>query len=296
MTDLLEQLFESARQEGLSESEMSALWNRVSTGVGGAGGGPVSGGGSFGAIAAAGKAVVALLIAGGVAGGVHLWSRTHSATHVLAAPAAAMPSMPQNALAPNPKRDVAAPADPVVLAPAPRLQSDLVAAVAHARGAAASVARSSARLSDSSRSKESGDVFREAPESASPAQASVGGSALSPTAASPSRAASQVSPEPIAPQQPETATSPAPASPTEASLLLKARRTLDRDPAEALMLTEEHARRFPAGSLAPEREILAVEALARLGRTTEARHRLDALRERFPNTANIARLESLIDK
>jgi hypothetical protein len=71
---------------------------------------------------------------------------------------------------------------------------------------------------------------------------------------------------------------------------------LDSDPAGALKLTEEHARRFPSGTLAPEREVLAIEALARLGRSPEARQRLDALRARFPNATNTARLETLIDQ
>jgi hypothetical protein len=95
-----------------------------------------------------------------------------------------------------------------------------------------------------------------------------------------------------------TASNPASsnAPPSEAALLLRARRALASDPAGALRLTDEHARRFPTGTLVPEREVLAIEALARLGRSDEARQRLDALRANFPNAANVAHLEGLIGK
>jgi hypothetical protein len=86
------------------------------------------------------------------------------------------------------------------------------------------------------------------------------------------------------------------ASPSEAALLLRARRALASDPAGALRLTEEHARLFPSGTLVPEREVLAIEALARLGRSDEARQRLDALRANFPNAANVSHLEAVIGR
>jgi outer membrane protein assembly factor BamD (BamD/ComL family) len=55
-------------------------------------------------------------------------------------------------------------------------------------------------------------------------------------------------------------------------------------------LTQEHARRFPSGTLVQEREVLAIEALARLGRLPEARRRLDAFRATFPRSPHVARL------
>jgi hypothetical protein len=77
-------------------------------------------------------------------------------------------------------------------------------------------------------------------------------------------------------------------------LLLDARRALATDPSGALALTEEHARRFPGGDLVLEREVLAIEALAALHRRPEARARLNALRDEFPRSLHIARLERLL--
>jgi outer membrane protein assembly factor BamD (BamD/ComL family) len=76
--------------------------------------------------------------------------------------------------------------------------------------------------------------------------------------------------------------------------LLRARQELSSDPSGALALTQEHARRFPSGTLSQEREVLAIEALARLGRTSEARRRLDAFRSRFPQSPHVARLATLV--
>jgi hypothetical protein len=84
--------------------------------------------------------------------------------------------------------------------------------------------------------------------------------------------------------------------PSEGALLLRARQEIGSDPTGALALTEEHARRFPAGTLAPEREVLAIEALAALGRTPEARARLGAFRDRYPQSPHLARLEALVSK
>jgi hypothetical protein len=76
--------------------------------------------------------------------------------------------------------------------------------------------------------------------------------------------------------------------------LLRARQQLVSDPGAALALTDEHARRFPSGPLTQEREVLAIEALTRLGRTSDARSRLAAFRDRFPQSPHIARLEALV--
>jgi hypothetical protein len=59
----------------------------------------------------------------------------------------------------------------------------------------------------------------------------------------------------------------------EVALLERARSVLDADPAAALGVLEEHARRFPQGKLSVERELLALDTLQRLGRTGEARER-----------------------
>ena len=47
---------------------------------------------------------------------------------------------------------------------------------------------------------------------------------------------------------------------------------------------EEHARDFPAGQLAEEREALAIQALAQAGRKAEAAARGSAFRARWPTS------------
>jgi hypothetical protein len=87
----------------------------------------------------------------------------------------------------------------------------------------------------------------------------------------------------------------APAAPSpEGALLLRARRELASNPATALELTGEDGRRFPDGALTPEREVLAIEALKRLGRLPEARARLAALHARYPQSPHLKRLDALL--
>ncbi len=81
----------------------------------------------------------------------------------------------------------------------------------------------------------------------------------------------------------------------EAALLERARAALDVSPAEALALTESHAARFPAGKLGMERELLALEALRRLGRTGEARTRGEALLSRAKGGLYEERIRKLVD-
>jgi len=97
---------------------------------------------------------------------------------------------------------------------------------------------------------------------------------------------------PVAPAEPTAGASDR--QPSEGALLLRARQSLTSDPVAALTLTDEDARRFPAGPLAPEREVLAVEALVRLHRLAEARARLAGFRVRYPQSPHLARLDALV--
>jgi hypothetical protein len=81
---------------------------------------------------------------------------------------------------------------------------------------------------------------------------------------------------------------------TETQLLQRTLDALGRSPAEALTLTALHQRRFPGGSLAQEREVLAVDALIRLGRRDEARARAARFVESYPRSAHRRRLEALL--
>ena len=62
----------------------------------------------------------------------------------------------------------------------------------------------------------------------------------------------------------------------------------------ALAASAEHARRFPVGLLAEERDALRVRSLAGAGRTDEARRAAVAFAARFPRSALLARRENLL--
>jgi len=52
----------------------------------------------------------------------------------------------------------------------------------------------------------------------------------------------------------------------------------------ALAATDAHARQFPGGVLAQEREALAIQALGRAGRTAEAQERARRFQQRYPTS------------
>ena len=95
-----------------------------------------------------------------------------------------------------------------------------------------------------------------------------------------------------APSEP-TAAVPAPSAsgaraktPSEAALLERARRALSSNPALALELTRRHQAEFPRGVLRQEREVIAIEALRRLGKADQARERGSDFRREFPDSAH----------
>jgi hypothetical protein len=78
---------------------------------------------------------------------------------------------------------------------------------------------------------------------------------------------------------------------SEVKLLERARRLLQTNPHQALELVHEHERRFSAGVLVQEREIVAIDALERLGRSDEARARDESFRTRYPSSVHGKRIE-----
>lgn len=71
----------------------------------------------------------------------------------------------------------------------------------------------------------------------------------------------------------------------ERALVDRARTALTRgQPAAALEALDSHAKSFPRGRLTEEREALAIDALARAGRTQEAATRADRFRSTWPNS------------
>jgi len=103
-----------------------------------------------------------------------------------------------------------------------------------------------------------------------------------------------VAPPPSA--EPETARAEPSLSPRESytaelGLLQRAQAAYaDRSFATTLLLVSEHARRFPNGRLAEEREALHVKALIGAGRDTEARKAASSFAARFPRSALLPRL------
>jgi hypothetical protein len=120
-----------------------------------------------------------------------------------------------------------------------------------------------------------------------------------PSPAAPAVAPSPPVPEPaaVAEARPDDAMpltvprKPGRSRPTEAELLERAQAALRAEPARALALTREHRRRYPAGALVQEREVIAIEALRRLGRDRAASHEADVFGERYPGSVHHNRLE-----
>jgi len=110
-----------------------------------------------------------------------------------------------------------------------------------------------------------------------------------------------VEPPPL-PSSSASASKPAPQLPSvgradpeaELSLMRDAQAALGASPAQALELSSQHVQRFPHGVLAQEREVVAIDALARLGRTSEAQARAARFRKSHPESAYLPRIERLV--
>lgn len=84
--------------------------------------------------------------------------------------------------------------------------------------------------------------------------------------------------------------------PSESSLLTSGRRALGGDPRRALALAERHRALYPRGSLAAEREVLAVQSLLSLGRRGEAGARAQRFLDRHPTSIHRRTMETLRDR
>jgi hypothetical protein len=97
-----------------------------------------------------------------------------------------------------------------------------------------------------------------------------------------------------APQAKSATPSAAPRGPSEAALVDTARSIVKSNPRRALALAEQHRRLYPEGVLAQEREVIAIEALALLGRGDAARSRADEYRAKSPHSVHGQRLDSVL--
>jgi hypothetical protein len=96
------------------------------------------------------------------------------------------------------------------------------------------------------------------------------------------------------PSPPPRVIKEAPATWDEPQLIERARKALAADPRRALALTQEHQRRFPAGALGVERDVIALEALARSGQTAEAKRRATAFEAKYPKSIHLPRVHALL--
>lgn len=103
--------------------------------------------------------------------------------------------------------------------------------------------------------------------------------------------ASTMSAPPASPQARTSLAGTATALTRETALLDQARHLLRTDPSAALDLLEKHARANPNGRFYIERECLTIEAMIRLGRTSSARVRAQALRARTEGSADEGRVQ-----
>jgi len=83
---------------------------------------------------------------------------------------------------------------------------------------------------------------------------------------------------------PETAAPGVVARPTEVALLRDARLALNGSPNEALALAEQHRALYPRGAMVQERELIAISALARLGRHSAVLARAAQFERDFPTS------------
>jgi hypothetical protein len=130
-----------------------------------------------------------------------------------------------------------------------------------------------------------------------PAQPPVAPSA--PTTSDPADSAHDVA-TPRAPHQPSTESSKPPSAAgkplSEAALLEQARRVLSSSPSSALLLANQHRARFPNGVLTQEREVIAIEALRRMHRSSEAEQRAAGFSKAFPGSAHQRMVDEVAPK
>jgi hypothetical protein len=80
----------------------------------------------------------------------------------------------------------------------------------------------------------------------------------------------------------------------ELVLLQRASDAVASRPEEALVLADQDAFIYPAGALAQERELIAIQALVRLGRRSDASLRADQFFRNFPGSAHRPRILALL--
>ena len=184
--------------------------------------------------------------------------------------------------------------DPVAREPAPAVTAAGTAASSAASSAASTAApMDHDALAPPVREPRIGEHVGEAPsvdaEPPAVAEPSVGAASVAPAESSIALRAH--------PRAPSRATSPAPSTlAQELALLGRAQRAINGgEPESALALLAEHARRFPNGAMAEEREAARVVALCRAGQSDRARAAASRFLRERPNSPLAARVGAACD-
>ncbi len=77
-----------------------------------------------------------------------------------------------------------------------------------------------------------------------------------------------------------------PAKPSEISLISQAKGAIESSPRKALSLLAEHAKAYPSGVLAEEREVLRIRALKNLGKEDAAHAQEEKFRKEHPESVH----------
>ena len=80
----------------------------------------------------------------------------------------------------------------------------------------------------------------------------------------------------------------------EVRTLERAQDALASDPKKALSLCNDDVIIFPHGALAQEREVIAIDALTRLGKMSDAKARAKKFENDYPSSAALPRVHKLI--
>lgn len=96
------------------------------------------------------------------------------------------------------------------------------------------------------------------------------------------------------PRAPQSIQAPQAPRASELELMHDAKAALASDPNQALSLLNRLAKLYPSGVLAQEREVLAIDALLRLGRKSEANARATRFASRYPGSAHWPHIQRLL--
>jgi hypothetical protein len=103
--------------------------------------------------------------------------------------------------------------------------------------------------------------------------------------------------KPLVQKKPQPPAPPPAPKLTELELLEQAMTAMKSgDPQAALALTQRHEKEFASGALVQEREMLAIEALVKLGHRGDARLKADVFRQKYPTSSHLLRLDALVGR